>query len=52
MSGPLLASIAATLGGGPPPPPSPGEGKKDGEPEPEGGNGSAAGKVGTLDGSN
>lgn len=47
LSGPLWASFAATLGGGPPPPPSPGEDKKDGEPGKEGGNEGAVGKVGT-----
>ncbi|KAH9006224.1 HAD-like protein [Lactarius hatsudake] len=29
LSGPLWASVAATLGGGPPPPPTPGDGKND-----------------------
>jgi len=29
LSGPLWASVAATLGGGPPPPSAPGDGKKD-----------------------
>jgi import inner membrane translocase subunit TIM50 len=32
LSGPLWASVAATLGGGPPPPPAPGDGNKDAGP--------------------
>lgn len=32
LSGPLWASVAATLGGGPPPPPAPGDGRKDAGP--------------------
>ena len=32
LSGPLWASVAATLGGGPPPPPTPGDGKNDAGP--------------------
>lgn len=32
LSGPLWASVAATLGGGPPPPPTPGDDKKDAGP--------------------
>jgi import inner membrane translocase subunit TIM50 len=43
LSGPLWASFAASLGGGPPP----GEGKKDGEPGKEGGNEGVVGGVGT-----
>jgi import inner membrane translocase subunit TIM50 len=46
MSGPLLASFAASLGGGPPPPTTPGEGKKDDEPGKEGNADGAAGKIG------
>ena len=47
MSGPLWASVTATLGGGPPPPTTPGEGKRDDEPGKEGKTDSAEGNIGT-----
>jgi mitochondrial import inner membrane translocase subunit TIM50 len=47
LSGPLWASVAATLSGGPPPPPTPGEGKNDGELGQEGAKDGVPEKVGS-----
>jgi import inner membrane translocase subunit TIM50 len=47
LSGPLWASFAATLGGGPPPPGTPGEEKKDNELGTKGETDDAVGKLGT-----
>ena len=47
MSGPLWASVTATLGGGPPLPTTPGEGKRDDESGKEGKTDSAEGNIGT-----